>query len=154
MTGAHLNWSDLNLITSAVTLFPCKVTFTGTGGLEHIFFWKTVQAVTVSYSVIVFLKSEQQVSRWTFFFFFFGRATRHAESSFPDHQRRSDLCPLRWKCGVLTTGLPGNSEDLLILACEFLKGQTCAMLIFIYSALGQWSTRVGVPKQKLLCWPF
>ena len=43
-----------------------------------------------------------------FFFFFFGCASRHAGSQFPD--QGSNLCPLQWKHRVLTTGLPGNSR--------------------------------------------
>ena len=39
-------------------------------------------------------------------FFFFGHAMQHAGSSFPD--QGSNLCPLQWKHGVLTTGLPGK----------------------------------------------
>ena len=33
MAGTHLNWPDLNMIASAVILFPTKVTFTGSEGL-------------------------------------------------------------------------------------------------------------------------
>ena len=40
-------------------------------------------------------------------FLFFGCAAQHVGSYFPD--QGSNLCPLQWKCRVLTTGLPGNS---------------------------------------------
>ena len=36
-----------------------------------------------------------------------GPATWHTGSEFPD--QGSNLCPLQWKCGVLTTGPPGKS---------------------------------------------
>ena len=40
--------------------------------------------------------------------FCFGHATRYAGSYFPD--QGSNLCPLQWKYGVLTTGPPGKSH--------------------------------------------
>ena len=40
-------------------------------------------------------------------FFFLATATRHVGSQFPD--QGLNLCPLQWKCGVLTTGPPGKS---------------------------------------------
>ena len=42
-----------------------------------------------------------------FVFFIWGHVTRHAGSQFPDQE--SNLCPLKWKLGVLTTGPPENS---------------------------------------------
>ena len=47
------------------------------------------------------------ISRWTFRYYFFGRAARIAGSQFPS--RGLNPCPLQWKHRVLTTGLPGNS---------------------------------------------
>ena len=41
------------------------------------------------------------------FFFFFGLTLRLVGSQFPD--QGLNPCPLHWKCGVLTTGSPGNS---------------------------------------------
>ena len=43
----------------------------------------------------------------TFFFFLFGHAVWHVGSEFPD--QGSNPCPLQWKHGVPTTGLPGKS---------------------------------------------
>ena len=37
------------------------------------------------------------------FIYLFGRTERHVGSQFPDP------CPVHWKRGVLTTGLPGNA---------------------------------------------
>ena len=47
------------------------------------------------------------------FFFkqFFFLAAWHIGSKFPD--QGSNLCPLQWKCGALTTGLPGMSPNYL-----------------------------------------
>ena len=42
-----------------------------------------------------------------FFFFLFGHAVWHVGSEFPD--QGSNPCPLQWKHGVPTTGLPGKS---------------------------------------------
>ena len=39
---------------------------------------------------------------------FFGRATQHARSQFPD--QGLNPCPLQWKLRVSTTGPPGKSE--------------------------------------------
>ena len=39
--------------------------------------------------------------------FFFGHAMQHVGSYFPN--QGSNLCPLQWKRGVLTTELPGKS---------------------------------------------
>ena len=47
---------------------------------------------------------------WGLFFFFFGCATRRIGSQFPD--QGSNLYPLHWKLGVLTTGLPEKSRVL------------------------------------------
>ena len=46
----------------------------------------------------------------------FGPAAQHAGSLFPEQQ--SNLCPLHWKCGVLTIGLPGKSHGIFFY---FLK---------------------------------
>ena len=45
-------------------------------------------------------------------FFFFGCTAQHVGSQFPD--QGSNPCPLQWKCGVLTTGLPGNSSLIFL----------------------------------------
>ena len=42
------------------------------------------------------------------FFLFFSCATQHAESHFPNQGQ--NLCPLQWKCGVLTTEPPEKSQ--------------------------------------------
>ena len=42
-------------------------------------------------------------------FFFFGWTLRHVGSEFPD--QGSNLHPLHWKYGVLTTELPQNSQN-------------------------------------------
>ena len=42
------------------------------------------------------------------FFFISGLSTTHLAGSQCPNQR-SNLCPLQWKRGVLTTGPPGNS---------------------------------------------
>ena len=42
------------------------------------------------------------------FFFFFGHAVQHAGFKFPD--QGLNWCPLQWKCGDLTTGLPRKSQ--------------------------------------------
>ena len=44
-----------------------------------------------------------------FNFSFLGRAAQCAGSYFPD--QGSNPCSLQWKCGVLTTGLPGKSPQ-------------------------------------------
>ena len=44
-------------------------------------------------------------------FFFFYLAAWHMRSLFPS--QGLNLCPLHWKCGVLTTELPGKSQHLL-----------------------------------------
>ena len=43
-----------------------------------------------------------------FFLFIFGHIIWHARSQFQE----SNPGPLQWKCGVLTTGPPGKSNDL------------------------------------------
>ena len=40
---------------------------------------------------------------------YFGCATQHAESQFPDQE--SNSCPLQGKLRVLTTRLPGKSQE-------------------------------------------
>ena len=45
------------------------------------------------------------------FFFFFAMPPRHMWSQFPDH----GLKLLQWKCGDLTTGLPGKSQAQVLL---------------------------------------
>ena len=47
-----------------------------------------------------------------FVFLFFGHATEHARSWFPN--QGSNPCPLQWKLDVLTTGLPGKSQECVI----------------------------------------
>ena len=46
---------------------------------------------------------------------------QHAGSSFLN--QRTNLCPLQWKCGVLTTGLSGKSLTLSILKLIFIYEQ-------------------------------
>ena len=41
------------------------------------------------------------------YLFIFGHILRHVRSSFPN--QGLNLCPLQWKCGVLTIGLPEKS---------------------------------------------
>ena len=47
------------------------------------------------------------------FIYLFGRAVQHVGSQFPD--QGLNLCPLHWKHGVLTTGLPGKFRDFFFL---------------------------------------
>ena len=52
---------------------------------------------------------------WLFLFslfFFPGHATQHVGSSFPAQGLNS--CPLQWKSSVLTTGLPGKTNNSLL----------------------------------------
>lgn len=49
-----------------------------------------------------------------FFFFFFGRAVQPERSQFPD--QRLKPCTMRWRLEVLTTGLPGDSSSLFLIA--------------------------------------
>lgn len=51
------------------------------------------------------------LKRTSTFFFFFCHATRHMRSRFPDQ----GLKLLQWKCGDLTTGLPGKSQAQVLL---------------------------------------
>ena len=44
------------------------------------------------------------------FFFFFGHATWHVGSQYPDQGLKP--CQLQWKSGVLTTGLPRKCPEL------------------------------------------
>ena len=60
---------------------------------------------------------------WTQICFCFGRPTQLVESQFPD--QGSNLCPLQWTCGILTTGPPGNSQDLDLGDCY---GLNCVLL--------------------------
>ena len=62
-----------------------------------------------------------------FLFFFFDHATWHAGSSFPD--QGSNLCPLQWKGGFLTTGPPGKSQEMLHLSNKLPR-----------DAAGPWAT--------------
>ena len=66
------------------------------------------------------------------FFFFFGYAAWHVGSQF-SHQGLNPH-PLQWKCGVLTTGLPGKSWSHLlnslpqcwvVFACMNAHAYTC-----------------------------
>ena len=44
------------------------------------------------------------------FIYYFDQAEWHAGSYFPD--RGLNLCPVQWKCRVLTAGLPRKSQNL------------------------------------------
>ena len=56
-----------------------------------------------------------KISFISFFFFFLFLAVPRGlrESQFPN--QGSNSCPVQWKCGVLTTGLPGNSLYFCII---------------------------------------
>ena len=71
-------------------------------------------ASTQTHCVVCLQHSIQKLPFFFFFFFFFksfkkgfGCTMWHAGSWFPD--LGSNLCPLHWKCRVLTTILPGKS---------------------------------------------
>ena len=64
------------------------------------------------------------VSSSSFLFFFF----HCAACSFPD--QGSNLCPLQWKHGVLTTGPPGNS-----LSSSFHKLPLSAIFLCIFQII-------------------
>ena len=48
-----------------------------------------------------------------YFIYFFGCTVRLVGSWFPD--QGSNPCPPQWKHRVLTTGLPGNSQGIIII---------------------------------------
>ena len=58
----------------------------------------------------VLLGPERAKYNFFIFLFFFGYTMRHAGSYLPD--RGSNLCPLQWKPGVLTTGPPGQTQNI------------------------------------------
>ena len=71
-----------------------------------------------------------------FLIFIFGHAMHHNTSYFPD--QGSNLCPLYWEHGVLTTGLPGKSLNVYILfhmkapvSCKTDIKYICAFLLLI-----------------------
>ena len=69
-----------------------------------------------------------------FFFFFFGHAIHHVGSYFPD--QGSNRCPVQWKHRLLTTGLPGNSQERII----FVRHLLCT----------NYSTKINVNRLYLL----
>ena len=58
-------------------------------------------------------KKKKHAIGFSFFPFFFDHTTGHVRSYFPD--QGSNLHPLHWKCGILTTAPPGKSQDFLSL---------------------------------------
>ena len=81
------------------------------------------------------------------FIFIFGHAIHHNTSYFPD--QGSNLCPLYWERGVLTTGLPWKSLNVYLLflmkapvSCKTDIKYICAFLLLIYILLQS-------PTQKL-----
>ena len=60
------------------------------------------------------LNNATSVFNYALFFCCCFLAMRHAGSYFPD--QGSNLCPLQWKSGVLTTGPPGKSSTSIFRA--------------------------------------
>ena len=52
-------------------------------------------------------------------YLFFGLTTRHAGSLFPD--QGWNLCPIKWKHGVLTTVPPGKSRTEFFLFKKYSR---------------------------------
>ena len=69
-------------------------------------FWITILGSWMFRIVI----SSWWIDPFILFFFFYHITAQHVGSEFPDQE--SNLCPLHWKHGVLTTGPSGKSQPL------------------------------------------
>ena len=90
--------------------------------------------------LFIYLSVAFQPEDLCFFFSFSFFFLPHAGSQFPN--QGSNPCPLQWKFRVLTTGPPGNSQDLCLFNSKFFL----TLVVCFPSFLNSYLANIGLPQ--------